>query len=198
MLEARDAEAGLAALLRAGCEKYVFFDTVLGQKEARLNDLPADAALRLAALVPHLESERALALCRRYHAPNAFAERLCAYLEAARTPLPQTPFEARRFVCRCFRGYEGGLLLQALRGADIAEAHALCRKVARDGTAVEVRRLAVNGRELQELLGVRPQNTARLLARLQELVCQAPESNKRTALLTAAADICERERDFCE
>lgn len=188
----------MRALLRAGCEKYVFFDTVLQEKDAKINDLPADAALRLAALMPGLEAGEAVALCRRYHAPNAFAERLCAYLEASRTPLPLTPFEARRFVCRCWKGYEGGLLLQALRGADITAAKALCHKVARDGTAVEVRRLAVNGRELQEQLGVLPQRTAQLLARLQELVWKDPACNKRPALLSVAQEICEKEREFCE
>ena len=70
--------------------------------------------------------------------------------------------------------------------------------MSRDGTAVEVRRLAVNGKELQEKLGVLPRRTGELLLCLQDLVWQEPECNKRATLLELARDICEKERDFCE
>ena len=159
MLEGTDAARGLAALRAAGCEKYVFFDTVIGDIDVDINALPPKAALRLAALAPQLSLEDARALCRRWHAPNAFADELCAYLEACRAPLPTSPYEARRFVCGYWRGFEGAMLLRAARGEDTAEAAALCKRVARDGSAVELRRLAVNGKELQQL-GVLPCRTA--------------------------------------
>ena len=77
------------------------------------------------------------------------------------------------------------------------EAITLCRRVLADGTATEIRRLAVNGRELQEL-GVRPAKTGVLLSRLQELVWEEPERNRRSTLLSLARDILEKESTFYE
>jgi tRNA nucleotidyltransferase (CCA-adding enzyme) len=198
LLEGKNAQAGLRALLEAGCEKYVFFDAHLSEIDVDINALSPKAALRLAAFLPHMDSQTATALCRRWHAPNAFAQELCAYLDAVREPMPTTPYEARRFVCRFWHGFAGAFELYALRGLDTAASAALCRKVSRDGTAVELRRLAVNGKELQEKLGVLPRRTGELLLRLQDEVFRSPEKNKRQALLAVAAEICERERDFCE
>ena len=56
----------------------------------------------------------------------------------------------------------------------------------------------MNGKELQETLGVLPHRTGELLRRLQDLVWRDPAQNKRPALLEAAKEICARERDFCE
>lgn len=197
LLEAPHAEAGLAALFAAACEPYVFLDAApFLVREVRIEALPPVAALRAAALLPALPPERARAFGRALHAPNAFGEGLALYLAAAAEPLPQTSFEARRFVCRYWAHFEGGLALAGLRGEDVQQALALCRRVAKDGTAVELRRLAVGGRELQEICGVQPRRTAEMLQRLQELVWQEPASNKKAALLEAARAICERERDF--
>ena len=154
--------------------------------------------MRLAWLAPALTAEQAVALGKRYHAPNAFGTALSAYVEGAREALPQSAYEARRFVTRYWHHWRGILALQKARGADVDGAQTLCAKVARDGSAVEVRRLAVNGRELQENLGVRPARTGELLLRLQDLVWQDPDRNKRAWLTQAAREICEKERDFCE
>ena len=199
LLEAPDPARGLSALLKTGCGKYVFFDTVSRlNPNAALTRLPPDAPLRLALLLPTLTADEAVALAKRWHAPNAFAEGFAAYLDAGREPLPDSDYAARRFTSRYWYFREGALALHAAAGEDTAAAEALCRKVARDGTAVEIRRLAVNGRELQETLGVLPQRTGDLLRRLQDLVWHDPSINKRPALMTAAAEICARERDFCE
>ncbi len=199
MLEGENADYGIASLVETGCAAYVFFEHVSALNAGTgVNFLPKDAALRTAALLPTLTSDGALALSRRWHAPNAFGEALAAYLAAAGEPLPANEFEARRFAVRYWKHFEGALLLRAARGEDTENALALCRRVAKDGTAVELRRLAVNGRELQEGVGVLPRRTAALLARLQELVWQTPERNKKAALLQAAREICEKERDFCE
>lgn len=199
LLEAPCAEKGLCALFAARCEKYAFFDTVCGVNAAKgVDDLPREAALRLAWLAPDLTAEQALALGKRYHAPNAFGAALAAYVEGARAALPQNAYEARRFVTRYWHYWRGILALQAARGTDVDGAAELCTAVARDGSAVEVRRLAVNGRELQDTLGVRPARTGELLLRLQDLVWQDPDRNKRVWLLDAARAICEKERDFCE
>ena len=199
LLVAKAPERGLAALLDAGCGEYVFFDTVSRlNRHAALAVLPPDALLRLAALFPLLEAERAEALCRRWHAPNAFCEGFSAYLLARREPLPDSAYTARRFTSNYWHYWEGALALRAAAGEDTAAAGALCRRVARDGTAVEIRRLAVNGRELQTKLGVLPHRTKDLLLRLQDAVWQDPARNKSAALLETARAICERERDFCE
>lgn len=196
MLEARNADAGLRALLDTGCAEYVFFDTVSALSPVSVNTLAPDAALRMAALLPSLTREQALALSRRLHAPNAFGEALAAYAVASRETLPTTPYEARKFLSRYWHYWRGALAIAALRGADIAEAQALCTCASRDGSVVEIRRLAVNGRELQEKLGVLPARTGELLSRLQDAVFRDPACNRREPLLALARDICEKERDF--
>ena len=199
LLEAPFAEKGLAALFAAGCEKYAFFDTVCGVNSAKgVDGLPRDAALRLAWMLPYLTAEQAVALGKRYHASNAFGAALAAYAEGARAALPQSAYEARRFTTSYWHHWRGILALQKARGTDVSGAEKLCAQVARDGSAIEVRRLAVNGRELQENLGVRPARTGELLLRLQDLVWQDPDRNKRAWLTQAAREICEKERDFCE
>ncbi len=198
MLQAPDAERGLAALVEAGCWKHVFFDAVMGVKTPNFAKITPDAALRLGAILPQLDKEQAILLCKRWHAPNAFGEALGAYTCAAREPLPTTPYEARCFVARYWHYWKGAMELRAAAGEDVSAAAALCRKVSRDGTTVELRRLAVNGKELQTALGVLPEQTGTLLHRLQDLVWREPECNKKDALLAAARKICEKERGFCE
>ena len=150
--------------------------------------------MRLAALLSHESEEGLASLVKRWHAPNAFLNALCATVRALGDAIPETPYEARRFVCRHFPHFEGALLLKGvLEDQSTAESLALTRTVFKDGTAVEIRRLAVNGRELQEKVGVRVEKTATLLTRLQDLVWQDPQSNRRDTLLTAAHNICEKE-----
>ena len=196
MMVSKNADAGLRAMLEADCAKYVFFDAVSALSITCVNVLEPDAALRTAALLPTLSREEALALARAWHAPNAFGEALAAYVEAAREPLPTTAYEARKYLSRYWHHWRGALALVALRGADISQAKALCEKSSRDGSVVEIRRLAVNGRELQEVIGIAPARTGELLCRLQDLVFRDPACNKRETLLVAAREICEKERDF--
>ncbi len=189
LLIAPAAERGLTAMERAGCLPLVFGGLL--PDRARFSALPAlppEAELRLSALLLGHTPEEARALCRTLKTPNAFADKVAAYLAAAGESLPKTPCAARRYVCRHFGGFEGGLCLMAVAPSEREEALALCRRVLRDGTAVELRRLAVNGRELQAL-GIAPADTGRVLSALQELVWQTPEKNKKPLLLEAAADL---------
>ncbi len=194
-LVAPAAAKGLAAMHKAGCIPFVFFDTVPDlSRLPMLASLPAEAPLRLAALLHKSTSDEARALCRRLRTPNAFCDALCAYLSALTMPLPTTPFEARRFVCRHFPYFENAILLHgAIHGGDTEKALHLTRTVFRDKTAVELRRLAVNGRELQELSGVRTTATAAMLTRLQEHVWQYPEENKKPVLLDLARELVRKE-----
>ncbi len=196
MFEAKNADAGLDVLLATGCAEYVFFDTVSALSPVSVNTLAPDLALRMAALLPTLSEENAFAFARRLHAPNAFGEALAAYVTAAREPLPTTPYEARKYLSRYWHYWRGALALAALRGVDVVKAEELCARVSRDGSVVEIRRLAVNGRELQETLGVVPARTGELLARLQDAVFRDPTCNKRATLLALAQDICDKECDF--
>ncbi len=189
------AEKGLLGLHAAGCAPYVFFDTVPDLSRLfALKELPPEAALRIAALLHEKTDEEVRLLSRRWHTPNAFLEGVLAYLAILKDSLPKSAYEARRFVCTHYPYFDNGLLLRAaLQGEDVAEARALTKGVLRDGTAVEIRRLAVNGKELQERVGVRPEKTAVLLRLLQDAVWQAPEKNRREALLLEARRICEKE-----
>lgn len=198
LLEAQNADKGLDALLECDCGKYVFFDTVSALNKVSIQSLPPVAALRMAALFPTLTREEAMALSRRYHAPNAFGLALGAFCEGAREALPTNDYEARKYLLRYWHHFRGCLALAALRGDDVSSATALCERASRDGSVVEIRRLAVNGKELQVALGVRPEKTGELLARLQDAVLQTPESNKKNHLLALAAKICEKEREFLD
>lgn len=189
---------GLAALFEIGCEKYVFFDTVVPLSRTKaLPLLPADAALRLAYLLRGSDESAVRALCReRWHSSNEFADRVCGILRAAEQPLPQSEYEARRHVCGAWHCWADALLLREAEGEAVEAARSLCRTVAKNGTAVEIRRLAVNGRELQERASVRPERTGELLRRLQELVWRDPARNKKTILLELAGEIVASEEDF--
>ncbi len=192
------AERGLAALFAAECEKFVFFDTVPRLNRAKmLSVLPVDAPLRLAFLLCDTEPERVRALCRRLKASNAFCDRASGLLAAMKCPLPDSLYAARHHVTAHWQEWEGAMAMRRALGEDVDEAFSLCRTVAKNGTAVELRRLAVNGRELQQTLSVRPAKTGELLLRLQDLVFADPARNKKIVLMELAAGIVAAEKEFC-
>jgi tRNA nucleotidyltransferase (CCA-adding enzyme) len=192
------AAKGLSALFAAECEKWVFFDTVpCLQRAPLLADLPAEAPLRLAFLLAEESVDRVRALCRCLKAPNAFGDRVCSLITAAARPIPTSLYEARHFVTAHWQEWEGALTMRRALGEDVGQAHTLCRTVAKNGTAVEIRRLAVNGKELQEALSVRPVKTGALLLRLQDLVFADPARNKKKVLMELAAEIVAAESEFC-
>ena len=194
LLAAPAAARGLSALLDAECAPFVFGNATVDRAALpSLTLLPPRAEVRLAALLFTEAPSEVSALCRRLHASNAFCATVVGLLEAAHAPLPTTAFEARRFAVTHWQVLEDAFSLLAARGAEVTESRALCRTVARDGSAVELRRLAVNGRELQEGVGVLPAKTAALLSRLQELVWQEPARNKKAVLLALAAEIVKEE-----
>lgn len=197
LLTAPAAVRGLEALLAAQCEKQVFFDTVLclNRIEA-LKNLPADAALRLAFLLRERTADEAHALCRRLRASNAFTDEVVGVLNAKNEPLPDSPFAARRFVSTFWQSWQGALTLRRAMGEEIEEIYLLCKRVAKNGTAVSIRGLAVNGKELQDAVGVRPERTGELLQRLRELCWEEPSRNKKSVLLELANEICEKEKEL--
>lgn len=189
------AAEGLAALFAAGCTPYVFFDVTPDEALLpRLAALPPDAPLRIAALLHKCDEGQVRRLIRRWHAPNAFLDSVLSYLSILKEPVPTTPYEARRFVCQHYPHFEKGLVLRGvLYSEDVGASLALTKQVLKNGTAIEIRRLAVNGKELQDAVGVRPAKTAFLLGRLQDLVWQVPEKNRREILLLEARRIVEEE-----
>lgn len=197
LLASKNAARGMKALFAAACEREVFFDTVITSFELNaLDTLPEDAALRLAFLLRESTPDAAYLLCRRWHAPNAFCDRVAGLLRAFGEPLPTNHYTARRFVCAYFHEWEGALLMLRALHEDVDLALALCRSVVRDKSALEIRRLAVNGRELQEKVGVLPAKTGELLSLLQDLCWQDPQNNKKATLLALAKEICEKRKDF--
>jgi len=191
LLVGKAAEKGLAGLFEADCIKPVFFDTLPDFAVAnRLSLLPPDAAVRLAALLHERTPEEARDLCRRLRTSNAFADQVAGMLTALRVPLPTDAYTARRFVCRYFAYHKEALLLrEVLCGEDVTAARDLCLSVLRDRTAVDLHRLAVNGLDLQQKAGVRPADTAKMLALLQDAVWHDPTQNKKEALLALAREI---------
>jgi len=191
------AKRGLCAMREAACLRYAFGEIGIDPlRFEKLEQLPAEAELRLAYLLYGCAPEEAAALCRRLKSSNAFTDSVKGVLVAAAEPLPTDLFEARRYVCHHYHTFEGGLLLRAAFGEDVEEVRKICKTVSKNGTAVEIKRLAVNGKELQELLGVRPAKTGILLARLQELCWQEPKRNKKNTLIELATGIIGREKEF--
>lgn len=188
------AARGLAALCACGCAPYVF-----GGAEPDLSMLPAleklppDPAVRLAALIfPHGE-EKARELCRKLRTSNAFSHTVCGVIAAMEADLPQNEFEARRFVCTHYESRKAAFSVLCAKGTDVKKSAALCEKVTRDRTAVDLHHLAVNGAELQQKAGIRAEKTAMMLRRLQELVWSEPQQNKKAALIAAAIAYREKE-----
>ena len=193
-LTGQAAQKGLLAMRQCGCVPYVF-----GSAEPdfsllpAFDRLPADPAVRLAALLaPHGE-ETAHALCRALRTSNAFSHTVCGVIAAMNGNLPQNEFEARRFVCSHYETWRAALAVLAAKGENAENSAALCEKVTRDRTAVDLHRLAVNGAELQQKAGIRAEKTAKTLRYLQELVWREPQQNKKAALLAAAREYAQRE-----
>ena len=191
LLVGKAAAKGLAGMADADCISPVFFDTLPDLDAAnRLALLPPDAAVRLAALLHKHTPEEARDLCRRLRTPNAFSDQVAGLLHALAEPLPTDPYTARRFVCRHFICHKEALnLREALYGEGTSAARDLCATVLRDRTAVDLHRLAVNGLDLQAKAGVRPADTAKMLALLQDAVWRDPKQNKKDALLALAREI---------
>lgn len=197
MLEAPAAVRGFRAMLDTGCEARAFYHTVLQVNDLeRLSELPVQAPVRLAFLLRDTTAENAVELCHRWKTSNAFCDQVKALLLALAQSVPDTPYAARRYVCLNWQGWQGALAIRLALGEDVSEAVKMCRTVSKNGTAIEIKRLAVNGKELQEVLGVIPAKTGILLARLQDLCWQDPHRNKKSVLLALASEIVKTEREF--
>lgn len=193
-LTGKAAQKGFLAMRQCGCVPYVF-----GGAEPdfsilpAFDRLPADPAVRLAALLaPHGE-QTARALCRALRTSNAFSRTVCGVIAAINDDLPENEFEARRFVCAHYETWRAAMAVLAAKGENTENSAALCETVTRDRTAVDLPRLAVNGAELQQKAGIRAGKTAKTLRYLQELVWREPQQNKKAALLAAAREYAQRE-----
>ncbi|MBQ3483285.1 MAG: tRNA nucleotidyltransferase [Clostridia bacterium] len=197
LLASPAAARGMQGLLDADLAPFVFGDLAPDRTAlAVLDTLPPRAEVRLAALLADHGEDALYALCRRLKTPNAFADALVGTVCAARAPLPDSPYAARHFAHRYWGMWQDGLSVAAARGAAVERAAELCRRVVRENSVIEVRRLAVNGRELQEQLGVCPAKTGALLLGLQDFVFADPARNKKATLLAHAAEICEKEKGY--
>lgn len=188
------AARGISGLCACGCVPYVFGDTVpdLSVLPA-FEKMPSDPAVRFAALVfPH-GAEKARELCRKLRSSNAFSHTVCEVIEAMGEKLPQSEFEARRFVCTYYDSWRAAMAVLSAKGENVENSAALCDRVTRDRTAVDLHRLAVNGAELQQKAGIRVEKTAKTLRYLQELVWQEPRNNKKAVLIAAAMAYAQKE-----
>jgi len=189
LLAGSDAGRALALLRRAGLEARL----VPGAPDdaaALLDALPADTELRWMAW---LRGTRAEAILARLRAPRRSAERLSRLLrlhpiDAHATP--ESPLSLRRLLSRV--GEEGVAALLALREAELS-AHpqnpaakevvgalraAFERQRERHDLALHRLDLALDGREVMEILGCRPgPEVGRALHRLTERVLEDPSLN---------------------
>ncbi len=193
LLVAPAAERGFAALVDAECLSLAFPGAPLrAEFAARWKSLAPDAPLRLAAIFAG-DAADADAFCRKMHTSRAFAERTAALVKGKSAPLPTDLYEARHFVFRFFPVWRDLLSLKEIAGEETGEARRLCEQVVREGSAVDLHRLAVNGKELQDALRIAPADTAPMLSRLQDAVFRDPALNKKRLLLSLAAKEIGRE-----
>lgn len=184
----RAAPRGMEAMGACGCYPYVFGVLLPDARAvAALCTFPPDPAVRLAALFRGEPPERAEALCRALRTSKDFLHTVTGVIAAMQEPVPQNEYEARRFVCRYFTCWRAAMEVRMALGEDAAHAAALCARVVHDRTAVDLPRLAVNGRELQEKAGIRAEKTAQMLRYLQDAVWHDPTKNKKAVLLELAA-----------
>lgn len=187
-------QKGLLALRDCGCIPYVFGATEPDFSVLpALNTIPLDPAIRLAALLAPHGAEKARELCRKLRSSNAFSHTVCEVIEAMGEKLPQNEFEARRFVCTYYESWRAAMAVLSAKGENVENSAALCDRVTRDRTAVDLHRLAVNGAELQQKAGIRVEKTAKTLRYLQELVWQEPRNNKKAVLIAAAMAYAQKE-----
>lgn len=187
-LTGKAAPKGLAAMEECGCFPYVFGKLTPERGAlAALSTLPPDPAVRLAALFRRESPGSAAALCRSLRTSKDFLHTVCGVISALGEPLPQNEYEARRFVCRYFPQWRAAMDVRLALGEEAGDAAALCARVVRDRTAVDLPRLAVNGRDLQEKAGVRAEKTAEMLRYLQDAIWRDPAKNKKAVLLELAA-----------
>lgn len=121
-LTGKAAARGISGLCACGCVPYVFGDTVpdLSVLPA-FEKMPSDPAVRFAALVfPHGE-EKARGLCRKLRSSNAFSHTVCGVIEAMGEKIPQTEFEARRFVCTYYESWRAAFAVLAAECAGAEE-----------------------------------------------------------------------------
>lgn len=188
LLAGKAASRGMQALCTCGCAPFVFGSlTPRAEAIERLDLMPRDAAVRLAALIADVTEGEARALCRALRTSNDFAGTVCGVISALQAPLPQDEYSARRFVCTHFHTHRAALAVRACMGEQTEPAATLCARVVRDRTAVDIAHLKVNGRELQEKCGVLLPKTAPMLRFLQDLVWQDPQNNQKERLLALAS-----------
>lgn len=195
-LTGKAASKGMEAMRICGCFPYVF--GALSPDAcalAALSAFPPDPAVRLAALFRKESPASAEALCRALHTSKEFLHTVTGGIAAMQEPLPQNDYEARRFVCRYFAIWRTVMEVRLALGEDAAYATELCARAVRDRTAVDLPRLAVNGKELQEKAGVRAEKTAQMLRYLQDAVWHDPAKNKKAILLELAI---AREKESAE
>jgi len=199
LLCSKAAGRGMKYLLACECAPFVFGELAPDESAlALLEHLPPEAPVRMAALLLPHSPDRVALLCRELRTSNAFSAALVAILKGVREEIPTTPAAARRFVSDHFAGWQDAFALRSAMGQDVDAARALCKGVLKDGTAVELRRLKVSGRELQDALSLPPANTGALLRRLQEAVWEDPAANKKEALIKMARAICKEDEAWMQ
>jgi len=160
---------------------------------ARLERLPADAYLRLAAWAvgARLDAEQALAIVARWRGSNRDQARVAGCVDAADKleSLPRVPTarELRIWVCGVGKdnAANAAQVLAALWPRRFADAPARLGRVLRPRPPLRVADLVVDGTDMLAL-GFRGPQVRAVLCRLLEMVLDRPGKNQKTVLLAAA------------
>jgi tRNA nucleotidyltransferase (CCA-adding enzyme) len=203
ILDAREPSRALAIARRTGILKSILpaLDAAIADERAWLLRVDrAPAAVRLAALLaplaapdadPHLDRgvlRRVLAILRELKFSNVeceLAAQLVASLHAERQKTWQ-PAEVRRLLAELDRD-------KRVHAPELWANEALAREARRilaAGEPLEIKQLAVNGKELMAALAQPPGPViGRILESLLERVLDDPSQNKRDLLLRAAQEL---------
>ena len=188
-----DPARGVRLLDELGLYTYVLPACTVPPAPDRLNKLPRDLALQLAALLTHVHTERAHAALASLRLPNQTVTDVKQYLSPLPPSVEATPLYARRV--RQVFGHHAvrRILLESVHTApgerptlDTLIPMIQASEAASD--CVTLKDLAVNGSDLVAI-GI-PKGTAvgQALCRLLEHVIQNPEHNQKETLLSYARE----------
>ena len=187
ILTSADPARGIRLLDELGLYPYVFPDCTAPADPDRLNRLPCDLSLRLAATLSHLPRKQADAALSSLRLSNRTSGEVKAYLDPLPCEAVATPLCARRI-----RQAFGTLAANRIRLEEDGEASeqliALIKESEQNGDCVSIRELAVNGHDLVSAGIAGGAEVGVTLSRLLEYVIQHPEQNQADILMSHARE----------
>ena len=156
----------------------------IAESASAIQAAPKDICLRLALLLRGQTAQQSGEILKRLRCESIVRSRTLAFLEALRSPLPETREEMLRLAQSL--GWADALLAAGLRDARLAAA---LRALQAENTFLTVRELAVGGDDLLRLGAPGGREIGEALRRLLEAVWRGEAENTPESLLPLARKI---------